>query len=62
MNKYKIVSSTQAAFNGIELPFNFDGKKVGDDVSLLNDKFKVTQIGVIVNLSNENNAVTLMKV
>lgn len=62
MTKYKVISSTNQAFVGVELPFDFSDNKVGDQITFLNGSYKVTQVGQIINLSNEDSAITLIEI
>ena len=62
MIKYKIAYSSNPTFQNIEMPFDFEGKNIGDDVSLFNTDFKITQVGSVIQCVNENWVLTLQEV
>jgi len=62
MKKYKIVYSTNQVFQDIEIPFDFSKDSIGDNVSLLDTVFNITQIGSVVQCVNKNWVLTLQEI
>lgn len=62
MRKYKIVYSTNPVFQDIEMPFDFEDAKIGDETSLFNTDFKLTQVGAVIQCVNKDWVLTLQEV
>ena len=62
MKKYKIINSTNQTYLNIEMPFDFEGKEIQDDVNVFGVDFKITQIGTVVQCISKEAVMTFQEI
>ncbi len=63
MMNYKIIESSIGYLKGIELPYDFSSFYVGQQIDILGNSMKITQLGdEVVGCSNTDNILVFQKI